>query len=76
MSNDRQGYDPYTLIDDVITLLTERGLAPQRDESGARERMQAACMLLNNLGIDPRLAPEATPNLDGQLAYNRRIHGD
>lgn len=76
MSGELQGYDPYILIDDVIALLAERGLTPVRSKSGSRERMQAACMLLNNLGIEPRLAPEATPDLDGHLAYNRRIHGD
>jgi hypothetical protein len=76
MTNEPQVYDPYILIDEVVALLTERGLTPQRDKRGSGERMQAACMLLNNLGIEPSLAPEYTPDLDGHMNYNRRVHGD
>ncbi|GAA2665172.1 hypothetical protein LV78_001295 [Actinosynnema pretiosum] len=73
---DSQAYDPYVLLDDVVKLLSERGLSPQRNEESSQERIRAACALLAGLGIEPRLAQGATPDLDGNMNYNRRIHGD
>jgi hypothetical protein len=76
MADNAQTYDPYRLIDEIVAHLVEKGLTPERDSAGSRERMVAACALLTNLGIEPRLAPEDTPDLDGHMDYNRRIHGD
>lgn len=72
----REHYDPYILIDEVTALLRDRGLTPERvdlEQPGAR--VTAACMLLRSLNIAP-LRDAGTIDLDGQRAYNRRIHGD
>ncbi|GGM80377.1 hypothetical protein GCM10012275_58770 [Longimycelium tulufanense] len=76
MSEKSQSYDPRYLVEDVMTLLTERGLRPNREGGSAVERHTAASMLLRNLGITPAAAPEDWLDLDGQLGYNRLVHGD
>ncbi|MGO1050563.1 hypothetical protein [Crossiella sp. CA198] len=76
MSQGNQTYDPRRLVEDVIELLTERGLQPDRDSGTAVDRMTAASKLLRNLGVMPAAAPEDWLDLDGQRGYNRVVHGD
>jgi hypothetical protein len=72
-----QSYDPHRLINDVIELLEQRGLTPERvDIETPGARVLGASLLLRGLGIDPLATPEDALNTNGHLAYNRRIHGD
>ena len=69
-------YDPYKLIEDVQTLLRDRGLSPHLVDSMSQDVVTAASVLLRGFGIDPRRAPEDQLNLDGGAAYDSRMHGD
>lgn len=77
MPDARQSYDPYKLVEEVIALLAERGLEPARvniEDPGAR--VKGASLLLRGLGIDPLMSPEDALDLDGNRAYDKRVHGD
>ncbi|HEX5402526.1 MAG TPA: hypothetical protein VFX16_09520 [Pseudonocardiaceae bacterium] len=71
-----QGYDPYKLVDDVIEVLVQHGLSPDRSHGSTSERITGASMLLRNLGVAPLRAPEDAVDLDGGLHYDSRMHGD
>ena len=71
-----QTYDPYRLIEDVRTLLADRGLTPESVEGAAGNRLAGASMLLRGLGMEPLMAPEDALDLDGHRSYNSRVHGD
>ncbi|KZB85820.1 hypothetical protein [Amycolatopsis regifaucium] len=73
---DPQVYDPYRLIDDVEGLLIQRGHRPERVEGRAGDRVAGASRLLRGLGIEPLRAPGDALDLDGQRAYQARVHGD
>ena len=73
---ERQAYDPYRLIDDVEGLLIQRGHRPVRLEGRAGDRVAGASRLLRGLGIEPLRAPGDALDLDGQVAYQTRVHGD
>ncbi|WP_181773802.1 hypothetical protein [Amycolatopsis pittospori] len=73
---DPQVYDPYRLIDDVVGLLIQRGHRPERLDGRAGDRVVGASRLLRGLGIDPLRAPADALDLDGQIAYQSRVHGD
>jgi hypothetical protein len=53
MTTARQSYDPYKLIDEVTTLLRERGLDPELPRGRAGEALGGAGMLLRALGVQP-----------------------
>jgi hypothetical protein len=77
MSNEVQTYDPYELVDDVIDLLRERGLSPERvDVETPAARITGASLLLRGLGIQPARALQDVTDLDGGARYNARMHGD
>ena len=58
MTTARQSYDPYKLIDEVTTLLRERGLDPELPRGRAGEALGGAGMLLRALGIAPLMEAE------------------
>ncbi|MEU8639714.1 hypothetical protein AB0C38_46615 [Amycolatopsis sp. NPDC048633] len=66
--------DPYRLIDDVETLLTERGLAPSRVPGRGGDRLAGASRLLRGFGLEPRMAPEDA--LDLGVPFQGRINQD
>ena len=66
--------DPYQLIDDVETLLTSRGLAPERLPGRGGDRLAGASRLLRGFGLEPRLAPEDA--LDLGVPFQGRINQD
>ncbi|GAA3889980.1 hypothetical protein GCM10022243_63540 [Saccharothrix violaceirubra] len=76
MPENFQTYDPRQLVEDVFALLTEKGLSPDGGQGDPLERQAAAGMLLRNFGVVPTVAPETWLDLDGQLGYNRVVHGD
>ena len=67
-------FDPYQLIDDVESLLTERGLAPSRLPGRGGDRLAGASRLLRGFGLEPRLAPEDALDLD--VPFQGRINQD
>lgn len=71
-----QEYDPYRFLNDVEGLLRRHGLQPADLESHRRERLLAACALLRSFEVEPQLRGPNRPDLDGGMAYNRRIHND
>ncbi|MEU9692252.1 hypothetical protein [Amycolatopsis japonica] len=73
---EQQVYDPYRLIDDVEGLLIQRGHTPERLDGRTGDRVAGASRLLRGLGIDPLRAPGDALDLDGQIAYQSRVHGD
>ncbi|MBV8932728.1 MAG: hypothetical protein JO285_09305 [Kutzneria sp.] len=71
-----QIYEVHKLVDDVATLLAERGLTPKPGGQKADDQVKAAADLLSSLGIVPGLAPEHALDLDGHKSYSFRMHGD
>jgi hypothetical protein len=67
-------FDPYQLIDDVESLLAERGLAPSRLPGRGGDRLAGASRLLRGFGLEPRLAPEDALDLD--VPFQGRINQD
>jgi len=67
-------FDPYQLIDDVESLLTERGLDPSRLPGRGGDRLAGASRLLRGFGLEPRLAPEDALDLD--VPFQGRINQD
>lgn len=67
-------FDPYELIDDVESLLAERGLAPERLPGRTGDRLAGASRLLRGFGLEPRLSPENALDLD--VPYQARINQD
>ncbi|MFI5593868.1 hypothetical protein ACIA5G_53240 [Amycolatopsis sp. NPDC051758] len=67
-------FDPYQLIDDVESLLTERGLEPSRLPGRGGDRLAGASRLLRGFGLEPRLAPEDALDLD--VPFQGRINQD
>jgi hypothetical protein len=76
MTDDRQIYDPYRLIDDIEGLLIQRGLRPERLEGHVGDRVVGASRLLRGLGIEPLRKQDSALDLDGNTNYSARIHGD
>ncbi|GLY42686.1 hypothetical protein Amsp01_087090 [Amycolatopsis sp. NBRC 101858] len=66
--------DPYRLIDDVETLLTERGLSPTRVPGRGGDRLAGASRLLRGFGLEPRMAPEDA--FDVGVPFQGRINQD
>ena len=66
--------DPYQLIDDVESLLTERGLTPARVPGRGGDRLAGASRLLRGFGLEPRMAPEDA--LDLGVPFQGRINQD
>ncbi|MEU0796692.1 hypothetical protein ABZ342_42075 [Amycolatopsis sp. NPDC005961] len=66
--------DPYRLIDDVETLLTERGFSPERVPGRGGDRLAGASRLLRGFGLEPRMAPEDA--LDLGVPFQGRINQD
>jgi hypothetical protein len=69
-------YDPYRLIDDVESLLRQRGFDPARVAGQAEDRVVGASRLLRGLGLEPLRALEDAVDLDGHAAFQHRLHGD
>ncbi|MEV7094776.1 hypothetical protein AB0M80_18260 [Amycolatopsis sp. NPDC051045] len=67
-------YDPYRLIDDVESLLAERGFAPERVPGRGGDRLAGAGRLLRGFGLEPRMAPEDA--LDLGVPFQARINQD
>lgn len=66
--------DPYQLIDDVETLLTSRGLTPERVPGRGGDRLAGASRLLRGFGLEPRMAPEDAFDLG--VPFQGRINQD
>jgi hypothetical protein len=66
--------DPYQLIDDVETLLTSRGYAPERVPARGGDRLAGASRLLRGFGLEPRMAPEDA--FDVGVPFQGRINQD
>jgi hypothetical protein len=66
--------DPYELIDDVETLLTERGFAPSRVPGRGGDRLAGASRLLRGFGLEPRMSPEDAFDLG--VPFQARINQD
>ncbi|MEV6626356.1 hypothetical protein AB0M83_47415 [Amycolatopsis sp. NPDC051106] len=66
--------DPYQLIDDVETLLTSRGYAPERVPGRGGDRLAGASRLLRGFGLEPRMAPEDA--FDVGVPFQGRINQD
>lgn len=76
----RTQYDPVQLTDEVFRLLLEKGVPVDRAAGDFDAAVDGASHILRWLGVDP-VIPESVAgyrklDMDGQLAYNRRIHGD
>jgi hypothetical protein len=67
-------YDPYRLIDDVESLLAQRGYVPERRPGCAGDRLAGASRLLRGFGLEPRVFPE--DGLDLDLPFQARINQD
>ncbi|MCR6490096.1 hypothetical protein M8542_45525 [Amycolatopsis sp. OK19-0408] len=67
-------YDPYQLIDEVETLLTARGLTPERVPGRGGDRLAGAGRLLRGFGLEPRMAPEDAFDLG--VPFQGRINQD
>jgi len=72
-------YDPTQLVHDVYRLLLDQGLPVER-EGNFDAAVVGAEQILQFLGLKPEvpsdLASYRKLDLDGQKAYNRRIHND
>lgn len=72
-------YDPLKLTHEVFRLLLDKGLPVERvgDFDAA---VEGAGQILRYLGLEPVIPADVAGyrrlDLDGQLGYNRRIHGD
>ena len=80
MSNsDDNTYDPVHLTHEVFRLLLDKGLPVTRD-GDFDAAVDGASAILRWLGLEPEIPAQVTGyrQLDhnGQLGYNRRIHGD
>lgn len=71
-----QHYSAKQLIEDVVELLKDKGLEPQRDPELRWDRSIGASQLLRGLGIVDLVEPKEALDLDGHLGYVRRTHGD
>jgi hypothetical protein len=71
-----QECDPYEFLSDVEALLSQRGLSPATGQEYRRQQLLAACALLRSFEVEPQARGAIRPDLDGSMAYNRRIHGD
>jgi hypothetical protein len=71
-----RGYDPYRLIDDVESLLAERGFTPERLPGRGGDRLAGASRLLRGFGVEPRVSPEDGLDLNGHVPYQARINQD
>lgn len=76
----RTQYNPVQLTHDVYRLLLDKGLPVDREAGDLDAAIDGADKILRWLGIEP-VVPEwingyQKADLDGQRAYNRRIHGD
>lgn len=72
-------YDPVHLTHEVFRLLFEKGLPVTRD-GDFNAAVAGASAILRYLGMEPEIPAQVAGymrlDLDGQLGYNRRIHGD
>lgn len=73
-------YNPIQLSHDVYRLLLDKGLPVDRNADDFDTAIEGASQILRWLGIEP-VIPEWIAgyqqlDLNGQLDYNRRIHGD
>jgi hypothetical protein len=74
-----KAYDPIQLTHEVFRLLQDKGIPVER--IGALDAaIEGSSQILRYLGMNPvvpsDLAEYRRLDLNGQLAYNRRIHGD
>ncbi|ANY07611.1 hypothetical protein [Pseudonocardia sp. HH130630-07] len=70
------GYPRDQLIEDVVMLLTARGVDVVLPPERRAERQDAASRLLAAMSVIPTLAPEDALDLDGHARYQRAVHGD
>lgn len=77
--DDTTKYDPLQLTDEVFRLLLDKGLPVERvgDLDAA---VEGASNILRYLGLEPEIPADIAGyrklDLDGHLAYTRRVHGD
>lgn len=80
MNGEHAQYDPLLLTHEVFRLLLDKGLPVDREAGDFDAAVDGAAQILRWLGVEPviseRDAGYRQLDLDGQLAYNRRVHGD
>jgi hypothetical protein len=73
-------YDALDLTHEVYRLLLAKGLPVDREAGDLNAAVAGASQILRWLGIEPVVDAQLNGyrqlDYDGQLAYNRRIHGD
>jgi hypothetical protein len=76
----RPTYDPLDLTHEVYRLLLDKGLPVDREAGDFNAAVAGAGQILQWLGIEPVIDEQRAGyrqlDYDGQLAYNRRTHGD
>lgn len=79
MTSTSAQYNPLELTHEVFRLLLDKGLPVERlgDLDSA---VEGAGQMLRYLGLEPVIPADMASyrklDLDGQLGYNRRVHGD
>jgi hypothetical protein len=80
VDNANAQYDPVKLTHDVFRLLLDKGLPVDREAGDFDAAVDGAGQILRWLGVEPVTSEQNASyrqlDLDGQLAYNRRVHGD
>lgn len=73
-------YNPIQLTHEVYRLLLDKGLPVDRNIGDFDAATDGASQILRWLGIEPAIpewiAGYQELDMNGQLAYNRRVHGD
>jgi len=80
MERENTTYDPILLTHEVFRLLLDKGLSVDQEAGDFDAAIEGASQILRWLGLEPVIPADIATyrrlDMDGQLAYNRRVHGD